>query len=53
MRLARRALHGRKGQRKIERVYIQPYAHVYAGTRAPACSNEKENYLKITCCSLR
>lgn len=22
-------------------------------TRAPACSNEKENYLKITCCSLR
>ena len=47
------ALHERKGQRKIERVYIQPYAYVYACTRAPACSNEKENYLKITCCSLR
>ena len=47
------APHERKGQRKIERVYIQPHAYVYACTRAPACSNEKENYLKITCCSLR
>lgn len=47
------ALHGRKGQRKIERACIQPYAYAYACTRAPACSNEKENYLKITCCSLR
>ena len=49
----RRVPRGRKGQRKIGRVCIQPYAYVYARTRAPACSNEKENYFKITCCSLR
>ena len=35
------------------REYIYNPTRTYTCVRAPACSNEKENYLKITCCSLR
>ena len=32
-------------------VYMYTHTHTYTyASRAPACSNEKENYFKITCC---
>ena len=47
---ARHAPHGREGQRKKERVYTLPSAHVRTRMRAPARLYEKENNSKITCC---
>lgn len=42
---------GRANGRWRECIYNP--TRTYTRVRAPACSNEKENYLKITCCSLR